>query len=114
MKASTTKTRSWTSTAITAVLAGVMTTTALTANACTRFVTDTNHGMIVTRSLDWGGSRLGAYARVHPEGEVRVSSDVAEYSSVKEWTVKYHTVAIEEHQHQLVSNRGPSNRKWLM
>lgn len=98
MKASSTKNRSWTSTAITAILAATVTTTAVTANACSRFVADTDHGTIVTRSLDWGGSRLGAYARVHPEGEARASSDVAEYANVKEWTVKYHTVAMEEHE----------------
>ena len=67
------KTRNWKTTAVTAVLAAAMTTTALTANACSRWVADTDHGIAIIRTYDWA-DQLGAYAHVHPVGEERVSS----------------------------------------
>lgn len=89
--------RSWKSMAVTAVLAAAMTSTALTANACSRWVADTDHGIAVIRTYDWA-DQLGAVAHVHPVGEERVSSPTPGYATNATWTVKHHAVSFEEHE----------------
>ncbi len=62
------KTRSWTSTAITAVLAAAMTTTALTADACTWVSFDNDLGnTFISRSMEWPGE-LNAHVAKAPRG----------------------------------------------
>lgn len=89
--------RSLKSTAATAIMALVMSSTAMSAVACTRYIAQTDHGAIVMRSVDWG-EKLGAVGHVHPVGEARRTSDVDQYGKAAEWSVKYHTVAMEEHE----------------
>ncbi|PRY23184.1 choloylglycine hydrolase [Aliiruegeria haliotis] len=96
MKSLNQKARSWKSLVVTGVLAAAMTSSALTANACSRWVADTDHGIAVIRTYDWA-DQLGAVARVHPVGEVRVSSPTPGYENTATWTVKHHAVSFEEH-----------------
>ncbi len=96
MKTSNTKSRSLKSLAVTAVMAAVMTSTAMTATACSRWVADTDHGTAIIRTYDWA-DQLGAVAHVHPVGEERVSSPTPGYENTAEWTVKHHAVSFEEH-----------------
>lgn len=83
--------------AVLAVTAAAVIAAPFNAQACSRYVAETDHGISVIRSLDWG-QKLGAVAKVHPVGEVRTSGGVEEYSKIAAWKVKYHTVAMEEHE----------------
>ncbi|TVZ41636.1 choloylglycine hydrolase [Alteromonadaceae bacterium 2753L.S.0a.02] len=66
-----------------------------TANACTRYITKTDHGTLVMRSADWA-ERLTAVAKVYPVNQQRESLGAQNYAKPASWTVKYHTVTIEE------------------
>lgn len=83
--------------AVIAATAAAVIAAPFNAQACSRYVADTDHGVSVIRSLDWG-QKLGAIAKVHPVGEMRTSGGVDEYGKVAAWRVKYHTVAMEEHE----------------
>ncbi|MDK3075743.1 linear amide C-N hydrolase [Sedimentitalea sp. JM2-8] len=100
MKASVIKTRSFKTTVITAVLAAAMTTTALSANTCSRLVTDTEYGTLLIRSADWVSSApFDAQVSVFPEGRARqMRGEVDGYANAfSNWTTKYHTISFEEH-----------------
>ena len=97
MKAQTKTSRSWTSNAVKAILVAALSTSAVTAQACSRWVADTDHGIAVIRTYDWA-DQLGAVAHVHPVGEQRVSHPTPGYENTATWTVKHHSVSFEEHE----------------
>lgn len=66
-----------------------------TADACTRYITKTDHGTFVMRSADWG-ERLSAIAKVYPVNQERESLGAQNYAQAASWTVKYHTITMEE------------------
>lgn len=79
-----------------AAIALVATVSIVPSLACSRVLVDTPHGESIVRTLDWD-KNLGTVARVHPVGEQRKTHEVSEYKNAATWTVKYQTLALEEH-----------------
>ncbi|GGB13276.1 hypothetical protein GCM10007414_28250 [Agarivorans gilvus] len=68
-----------------------------TANACTTWVTDTSHGVTVTRSVDWG-TPLGGIAHLVPKGSQLTSPEFTQYAQSAKWTSRYQVMNIEEYE----------------
>lgn len=86
--------------AVIALLAIVATAPISSALACSRLVTETEHGTLLIRSADWVSSApFDAHVSVFPVGSEReMRGEVPGYAKAySSWTTKYHTISFEEH-----------------
>ncbi|GGB18224.1 linear amide C-N hydrolase [Agarivorans gilvus] len=71
-----------------------------TAHACSRLVTDTQHGTLVIRTADWySAAPFDGHVSVFPVASQRtMRGEVSSYKNAyQQWQTKYHTVSFEEH-----------------
>ncbi|UPQ89746.1 linear amide C-N hydrolase [Vibrio sinaloensis] len=66
-----------------------------TANACTRILFDTNHGIVNTRSFDWS-TELDNVANFRPVGFKNASKPLDNYKNVLQWEAKYRSISFVE------------------
>ncbi|MFN3130494.1 linear amide C-N hydrolase [Roseibium sp.] len=65
------------------------------ANACTRILFDTDHGIINTRSFDWS-TELDNVAHFRPAGFKNASKPLDNYENVLEWEARYRSISFVE------------------